>query len=386
MSNSAPDARRRHDRGTEAVRAAARGLRLVTAFGIAAMLGTMGDVTHGLPDGASLNLLAGNFALWASVSEGRSTRGKSSRDLAVLSAAAAVGAASFSILVPLLSQLGPTGRELVLVIGAFCVGYLRRFGLTGTGIGSQIYIGQLLAFGVELKPSDLPTIAVAGLIAAIASVVPRVLSGPAEHPPPFTPLSPASPGTMPPALAMGLQAATGALLIVALNATIGLVESSWVITACTYVIAGSSSGTLARVRRRIIGTIIGVPVALGFLLSVATMPIVVWTAAGAGNGGLRNSAARSVRHCVWRLCFHPDRYARRHGRTFHPGARRTRVGDAARRRARTGRCNAAVPASAVSAGRGATRRHLVTAPARYCIIPSPAQLRWKPCPSLALSR
>jgi hypothetical protein len=256
-----------------------KGLRLVTAFGIAAMLGTMGDVTHGLPDGASLNLLAGNFALWASVSEGRSTRGKSSRDLAVLSAAAAVGAASFSILVPLLSQLGPTGPELVLVIGAFCVGYLRRFGLTGTGIGSQIYIGQLLAFGVELKPSDLPTIAVAGLIAAIASVVPRVLSGPAEHPPPFTPLSPASPGTMPPALAMGLQAATGALLIVALNATIGLVESSWAITACTYVIAGSSSGTLDRVRRRIIGTIIGVPVALGFLLLVATMPIVVWTAA-----------------------------------------------------------------------------------------------------------
>ena len=267
------------DRIDPAVHRRIKGLRLVTAFGIAAMLGTMGDITHGLPDGTSLNLLSGNFALWASVSESRETRVKSSRDLVLLSAAAAVGAASFAILLPLLARLGQAGPELVLVSGAFCVGYLRRFGLTGTGIGSQLYIGQLLAYGVELKSSDLPTIAVAGIIAAVASVVPRVLSGPAEHPPLQSAPLPRRPGALQPELVMGLQAATGALLIVALNATIGLIESAWAITACTYVIAGSSTGTIDRVRRRIIGTLIGVPVALAFLPLATTMPVIVWAAA-----------------------------------------------------------------------------------------------------------
>jgi uncharacterized membrane protein YccC len=78
---------------------------------------------------------------------------------------------------------------------------------------------------------------------------------------------------------MGLQAATGALLIVVLNATIGLIESAWAITACTYVIAGSSTGTIDRVRRRIIGTLIAVPIALAFLPLAATMPVIVWAAA-----------------------------------------------------------------------------------------------------------
>ncbi len=39
---------------------------------------------------------------------------------------------------------------------------------------------------------------------------------------------------------MGLQAATGALIIVALNGLIGLEESDWAITASTYVVAGVS--------------------------------------------------------------------------------------------------------------------------------------------------
>ncbi len=256
-----------------------KGLRLVTAFGIAAMLGTLGDISHGLPDGASLSLLAGNFALWASVSEARATRSESSRDLVLLSAAAAVGAASVAILAPLLARLGDAWPELVLVSGAFCVGYLRRFGLTGTGVGSQICIGQLLAYGLALTPPDLPTIGAAGAIAAVASVVPRVLSGPAEHPPPQSAPLPRRPGALRPELVMGLQAGTGALLIVTLNALVGLVQSAWAITACTYVIAGSSAGTIDRVRRRIIGTLVGVPVALALLPLAATMPVVVWTAA-----------------------------------------------------------------------------------------------------------
>jgi len=117
---------------------ASKGLRLVTAYGIAAMLGTTADIVRGLPDGAALNSLAGGFALWASVSEGRATRAESSRDLLLLSAAAALGAASFIVLAPLLQHLGHTGPELTLATGAFLVGYLRRFGLTGTGVGSQV--------------------------------------------------------------------------------------------------------------------------------------------------------------------------------------------------------------------------------------------------------
>jgi hypothetical protein len=58
-----------------------KGLRLTTAYGIAAMLGTMGNIARGLPDELALNSRAGGFALWASASEGRTTRAESSRDL-----------------------------------------------------------------------------------------------------------------------------------------------------------------------------------------------------------------------------------------------------------------------------------------------------------------
>jgi len=44
-----------------------KGLRLVTAYGIAALLGALPDITQGLRDGAALSALAGGFALWASV-------------------------------------------------------------------------------------------------------------------------------------------------------------------------------------------------------------------------------------------------------------------------------------------------------------------------------
>jgi hypothetical protein len=37
------------------------GLRLVTAYAIAAMLGTMADILRGLPDGAVLSSLSGGF-------------------------------------------------------------------------------------------------------------------------------------------------------------------------------------------------------------------------------------------------------------------------------------------------------------------------------------
>ena len=49
-----------------------------------------------------------------------------------------------------LTGLGRPGPELTLASGAFLVGYLKRFGVLGAGIGSQIYIGQLLAYGARL--------------------------------------------------------------------------------------------------------------------------------------------------------------------------------------------------------------------------------------------
>lgn len=257
-----------------------KGLRLVTAYGLAAALGTLQDVQHNLPGATSVGSLAASFALWASVSEARIERAESSRDLVVLCAAAAFGAAMFVVLSLPLRAIASAGPELTLVTGAFLVGYLKRFGILGGGTGSQIYIGQLLAYGAHLTPVELPAVAVAGLIAMLASIVPRMLSGPAEHPA-TTLLSPVDipdRWTLSPELIMGLQAASGAL-VVALNEAVGLKESAWAITACTYVVAGSASGTAERVRRRIIGALVGVPLGLACLPLVVHAPLLAWVMA-----------------------------------------------------------------------------------------------------------
>jgi hypothetical protein len=158
-----------------------KGLRLVTAYGIAVALGTLQDIAHSVPSSISLGYLAGSFALWASVSEGKTMRAESSRDLVLLSFAAALGAGLFVVFSRPLQLVGRAGPELVLLTGTFLVGYLKRFGILGAGAGSQIYIGELLAYGARLTISDLWAIGIAALIAALASVVPRVLSGPSRQ-------------------------------------------------------------------------------------------------------------------------------------------------------------------------------------------------------------
>jgi hypothetical protein len=249
-----------------------KGLRLVTAYALAAMMGTMADIAWGMPDRAVLPALAGGFALWASASEGRATRLESFRDLTLLSAAAVLGAISFVLLAMPLKSLGPWGSELTLASGAFLVSYLRIFGLTGAGVGPQIYIGQLLAYTANLGVSDWPTIVIAGSVGALAGVVPRVLSGPAERPSP-APGPIASTGAVEPELAMGLQAAAAAVTVVLANAVVGLTESVWAITASTDVIAGSTIGTVDRAWRRILGTAIGASLGLGCLPLTAGWPI-----------------------------------------------------------------------------------------------------------------
>jgi hypothetical protein len=222
-----------------------KGLRLVTAYGIAALLGLLPEFSRGLSNSAWLSFLAAGFALWASVSEARTTRAESSRDLVVLCAAAAVGAVSMIVLSPILSGSGRPGAELTLVSGAFLVGYLRRFGVLGTGVGSQIYIGQLLAYGAHLVDSDLWSVGLAAVIAAVGSVVPRVLTGPAEHPVLATPAPPVPASAAPPELRMGLQAALGAFVIVVLNDAIGLEQSVPPRARSTGFSGGSSAPPLA---------------------------------------------------------------------------------------------------------------------------------------------
>jgi hypothetical protein len=252
-----------------------KGLRLVTAYGIAALLGALPAVTNGLHNGASLSALAGGFALWASVSEARTRRAASSRDLVLLCVAAILGAVSMIILSPMLSGPNRPGPELTLVGGAFLAGYLRRYGVTGMGVGSQIYIGQLLAFTAGLHPGDLGMVCVAGTIAAVAAVVPRVLSGPAERPVVHA-IVPVVRGRISAEMHMGLQAGVAALVIVALNDAFGLVESAWAITACTYVVANTTAGTIRRIRHRIIGTAVGVPLGLACLPIVPDATVLIW--------------------------------------------------------------------------------------------------------------
>lgn len=257
-----------------------KGLRLVTAYGIAAALGALRDVSLGLPDAAPLVTLAAGFALWASVSEARTTRWTSSRDLVVLCVAAAVGAAIYALVAPWLDVHLRAGGEWILISGAFVVGFLRRYGVLGAGVGSQLYIGQLLGYTTDLGPNDLIAIGVAMLIAIVSAVVPRLLTGPAEQPIPAPPLAPVvRPRFGSPELVMGLQAATAALIVVALTSALGLIESAWGVTACVYVVTGTAAATIERGRRRIIGTLVGVPLGLICLPLAAHAPLLIWCAA-----------------------------------------------------------------------------------------------------------
>jgi hypothetical protein len=254
-----------------------KGLRLVTAFGLAVLLATVPQIAHG--HATSLGPLAAGFALWASVSEGRTTRYESAVDLVLLCVAAGVGAASYIVLAPL---LGSNWSELTLISGSFCVGFFKN-GIRGAGLGSQLFIGQLLAYNVGARSVDVGTIVLAVALAILASVVPRMLSGPAEQPviAPLPSIKKNAALSIFSELFMGTQAAIASLAIVILGHFVGLTESAWAIAACTYVVADSTPGTIERVRRRIIGTSIGVPLAIACLPFAAQAPLGIWFAAAA---------------------------------------------------------------------------------------------------------
>jgi hypothetical protein len=224
--------------------------------------------------------LAGGFALWASVSEARSERFSASRDLVILCAAAMAGAVSYSLLSPLLHQHQWVGGESVLITGAFLVAYLKCFGTLGAGIGSQLYIGQLLAFGFDAGPGDLGRISAAGLIAILASVLPRWLVHRTQRAQATDAGGSVSPSPdSKTALLNGIQTVVAATVVVALNNVFVLTESAWAITACVYVITATPQGTLQRARHRIGGTLIGVPLGLACMPLAAHAPVLTWTLA-----------------------------------------------------------------------------------------------------------
>lgn len=259
-----------------------KGVRLVVAYALAAAIGSWHGFARHAHTGVSVGTLAATFALWASVSDTRTTRAESSRDLIILCTAGALGALTFALVGPWLLERSRAGAELVLVTGAFCAGYLKRFGTIGAGIGSQLYIGQLAAYTMHIGPANTSIIPLALLVALVAAIVPRLLTGTAELATDLPALDGAAVRgrrAISPALAMGLQAASGALVIVLLNGAFALTESVWAITACVYVVAASSAGTADRVRRRICGTLVGVPVALACLPLAERLPLVVWAMA-----------------------------------------------------------------------------------------------------------
>jgi uncharacterized membrane protein YccC len=148
----------------------------------------------------------------------------------------------------------------------------------GAGIGSQVYMGQLLAFGFDAGPGDIGAVVAAGLIAILASVLPRLMvncARPAHAAAEPHMSAPESPDHYT-ALLNGIQTAAAALVVVALNNIFVLTESAWAITACVYVITSTPRGTMERARHRIRGTLVGVPLALACMPLAAHAPILTW--------------------------------------------------------------------------------------------------------------
>jgi hypothetical protein len=252
----------------------------VLAYALGAWFGESLAVASGHAEAVRIGVIVGNVALWASVSEAQQRRARSAAHLALLCAAAACGAA---IYVGVVNGLGLHGRgspEMVLASGAFAVGALRCFGPLAAGIGSQVYIGELLAYGGGLTRDDRRFALVLGLAALAASVLPRLLIAPVRPP---LPRPAALPSTrahgIPVSLAMGLQGAVAALAVVLLARLLDLEASAWAVTAATYVIAGSAVATAARARLRIIGTPFGVALGLAWLPLCEHAPPIAWAGA-----------------------------------------------------------------------------------------------------------
>lgn len=258
-----------------------KGARIVASYATAAAMAFGLAHLAGLqPEAGILFMLAANFALWGCVSEMGLSRMHGARLLFMMSLAGMLGAISFSLLGPMLAHAGRVAPEFALLPGAFAVGALKRFGSAGAGVGSQFYIGEMLAWSNNLGAPDMNTMLLAGAAAAVATVLCRALLTELPHADEPALPQPPAPDTIT-AIEMGLQSAFGALLVLALDALIGLKEPAWAVTACVYVIAGTPDQTLHRGRQRMIGTLIGVSLGLATLPLVYHLPWLAWVAAAA---------------------------------------------------------------------------------------------------------
>ncbi len=134
---------------------------------------------------------------------------------------------------------------------------------------------------------------------------------------------------------MGLQAAVGAFAVAALNRAIGLEESAWAVVACTYVVAATATGTMERVRRRIVGTLIGGAGRPRLPADCRARAITDLGSRGIGDDRLCDGVAAALRHCMWRLCLHAGRDTCGERFTFDRAAHRAGLGNAVGRSARS---------------------------------------------------
>jgi uncharacterized membrane protein YccC len=70
-----------------------------------------------------------------------------------------------------------------------------------------------------------------------------------------------------------------AAVVVVLAAWWGLVEPAWAITACVYVVSVSRAASLQRIRRRLLGTAVGVPLGLACVPLAIAHPQFAWCGA-----------------------------------------------------------------------------------------------------------
>ncbi len=258
------------------------GLRLITAFGIAASLGTLQDITSELPGSARRSVrsrgVARSWNAAAVLGSARPAPMVEPRDLALLCAAGALGVAVFILLAPLHLAAGrPRGSELTLVTRPPSRSAIWSVSAcSARGIGSQFFIGDCSSCACGSCRADLPDSGCRRHDRGGGVVVPRMLSGPAEPSASVAALAPVAvqnaAGSSRRNSSMGwCRPPDGALVVIALGATV----TAWRNPPGRSRPALMSSrarrpAQLERVRRsRIIGTLIGVP------LGLACLPVTV---------------------------------------------------------------------------------------------------------------
>lgn len=259
-----------------------KGARLIVAYALAAGL-SVAIAKHTYADLTSTLSLTSGITLWACVSESAFSYRRALWEVALLVLA---GAAASSLMLALSAHIPGESFQwsnYLLVIGAFLVASLRSYGSFFAGLGSQTYIGLLLAGGCKPEfpwRTAGPLIFIAALVSA---TVPQILLHPLHVIEEEDVVGTDSfAGRWHQGCWLGLQAAFPAIVILITAHFFHLSEAAWAITAAAYVVSLYSSATAGRIRQRLVGTAIGVPLGLIFLVLSPRAHIVIWGFAAAG--------------------------------------------------------------------------------------------------------